>query len=272
MDIVAVSSAAACEKRSYVYRGRTFERKRDLKIVFPNLNEEEIEVLVEPAPLAHARQCARQLLQSLLDACAPVADYRGYVTGEGNFRYEIATIQPYKGNRDASASPVWRRDVEEYLLRDWNTERCEGYEADDRLAVEFTKNPRESILCSQDKDFLQIENLRMYNWRDKKHITVTPEQGRRSFYGQMLTGDDIDNIPGVPGIGPAKADKLLGSITDERLLATVVYSAYQKGYGPKAWEAYQENARLLWLIKTEEGLKNPKKAWRPVISPDGAQC
>lgn len=269
---MAVSAAAACEKRSYVYKGKTYAKKRELLAEHPGAENDEIEILVEPQPLAHARQCARQLLQSILDACAPVAEYRGYVTGPGNFRYDIATIQPYKGNRDKTAEPVWRRDVEKYLLQDWNTERCTGYEADDRLAVEFTKSPHNSILCSQDKDFLQIENLRMYNWRDRKHITVTPEQGRRSFYRQMLTGDVIDNIPGVSGIGPAKADKLLGSITDERLLATVVYSAYQKGYGPKAWEAYQENARLLWLIRTEEGLNNPKQAWRPVISPDGALC
>lgn len=254
-----------------MYQGRVFKKKRELLAEFPQAADEEVEILIEPQPLAHARQCARQLLQSILDACAPVVEYRGYVTGPGNFRYELATIQPYKGNRDKTAEPLWRRDVEEFLLADWNTERCTGYEADDKLAVEFTKNPRESILCSQDKDFMQIENLRMYNWRKKEHITVTPGEARRNFYRQMLTGDVIDNIAGVPGIGEAKASKLLGTITDEKLLATVTYSAYQKGYGPKAWDAFQENARLLYLIRREEDLMNPKAAWKPVIVPDGAK-
>ncbi len=67
-----------------------------------------------------------------------------------------------------------------------------------------------------------------------------------SFYKQILTGDAADNIIGLQGIGPVKADKLLNElITEEELYAACV-AAYD---GDE--ERVLENARLLWLRRSE---------------------
>lgn len=270
-DIVSVASAAACEKRFYEFDGVRYKTKKELyeatKGIDRSIVEQGLFVVVEAEPLAHARQCARQLMQSILDAVAPVSEWRGYVTGKGNFRYELATLQPYKGNRDRSTEPVWRRDVEEYLIADWGVERVEGYEADDKLAVEFCKDPERSVLCSQDKDFKQIPNLRMYSWKSKETIRVSPLDAQRNFWKQVLTGDTIDNIPGIAGIGQKTAEKTIDKLTSEKLMLTAAYAEYQKQHGNKAWDALCENARLLYLCRTEEELKNPKQAWKPCIVP-----
>lgn len=95
-----------------------------------------------------------------------------------------------------------------------------GYEADDiigTLAVEAQKSGVEVIIISGDKDFAQLinNNVSMYDTlKDIKYDVqgvvdkwgVAPDQ----FMDYLaLTGDSSDNIPGVDGIGPKGAQKLL---------------------------------------------------------------
>ena len=42
------------------------------------------------------------------------------------------------------------------------------------------------------------------------------EGGHRNLRRQWLTGDTADNIPGIKGIGPKKADKILNGIPSSR--------------------------------------------------------
>lgn len=269
-DIIAVSCAAAAEKKFVRYEGQRFKNITELKAVFPNVNREEVERIVEPEPFSHARANARGLIQRILDACAPVSDFRGYISGSDNFRYQVATLKPYKGNRDRSEEPTWRKDLEAYLLAEYPVEKTQGHEADDKLAVEYCKDPHNSILCSQDKDFLQIPDLHMYNWYgDSKHVHVTPLEAARNFHIQLLKGDSTDNIAGCAGIGPAKAEEAINSLKDEKLMLTKCYTMYQKAYADKAWANMMENARLIYLCRTEEELADPMNAFKPCIAPAG---
>lgn len=227
-------------------------------------------MFTEVEPVSHAVQCARMMLDGVLSACAPVAEFRGYLTGPGNFRYDIATIQPYKGNR-VTPKPVHFESIRDYLLRECNAELVEGIEADDKLIIEWGKDPDNTIVASIDKDLCQVPGLTVYNWKHRTLRTLTQEEATYNFYKQLLTGDDIDHIPGCPGIGDGKAAKLLKTGMPESLMMTQCYGAYLKAYGDKekAWSALEENARLLYLLRNEEELANPKSAWKPVIRPEG---
>lgn len=266
-DIIAVACSASSEKRLYEYNGKEYETKTALKTAHPNYNQEDVSLIIQPSPFSHARHSARLMVDAILAANAPVKEYRGYVTGPGNFRFALAKTQPYKGNRKDMIQPIWRRDLEEFLIAECNCERVEGYEADDKLAVEFLKDPQHSVLCSLDKDFKQIPNLRMYSWKTKEVETVGPVDALRSFYKQLIMGDTIDNIPCIPGAGPAKAEKMIGGLKDEKLMLTTCYAEYQKAYGKRAWEVMEEMARLLFLCRTEDHLLAPEKAWVPCIKP-----
>uniref|UniRef100_A0A7C4XVY1 DNA-directed DNA polymerase n=1 Tax=candidate division WOR-3 bacterium TaxID=2052148 RepID=A0A7C4XVY1_UNCW3 len=95
----------------------------------------------------------------------------------------------------------------------------EGYEADDVLAT-LAKNLRkygEVYIVSSDKDLLQLvgNNIFVYDaYQDliydsikvKEKFGVPPD--RISDF-LALAGDTIDNIPGVPGIGPHRAVEIL---------------------------------------------------------------
>ncbi|MDQ5884215.1 MAG: polymerase, partial [Pseudomonadota bacterium] len=96
----------------------------------------------------------------------------------------------------------------------------QGVEADDVIATLAKQAEKENIpvcIATGDKDFSQIVNqhIQLYNsmteqWLDEKAIIekygITPNQ----FIDYLtLTGDSVDNIPGVPKCGPKTACKWL---------------------------------------------------------------
>ena len=107
----------------------------------------------------------------------------------------------------------------------------EGYEADDiiatyaRMAVEAGGD---ATIISSDKDLMQLvgPNVHMYDGMKDRQIGV-PEviekwgvPPEKMIDLQALTGDSVDNVPGVPGIGPKTAATLLEEFGDlDNLLA-----------------------------------------------------
>ncbi len=95
----------------------------------------------------------------------------------------------------------------------------EGYEADDIIATLCKKLPQEVeiVIVSGDKDLQQLLCERIVMWDSMRNRIIT-EADIRKRYGlapsrlrevMALTGDKIDNVAGVPGIGEKTALKLL---------------------------------------------------------------
>ena len=99
----------------------------------------------------------------------------------------------------------------------------EGFEADDviaSIAEKLRAEPREDIelrVVSRDKDLYQIIDDRVKLWDPIKnevidsvyleaHCGFSP---RESIDIQALTGDSIDNVPGIPGVGVKTAATLI---------------------------------------------------------------
>ncbi len=95
----------------------------------------------------------------------------------------------------------------------------EGYEADDILATcaQRLKNKGEVYIVSFDKDLLQMvtDTIFVYDaYQDilydrKKVIEKIGAPPERITEFLALTGDNVDNVPGVPGIGPKRALEIL---------------------------------------------------------------
>ena len=58
-----------------------------------------------------------------------------YITGTDNFRIDLATIKPYKGQRPAEKPHHYQR-VRDYLVNFYKAETIVGMEADDKLSIE----------------------------------------------------------------------------------------------------------------------------------------
>jgi 5'-3' exonuclease len=97
-----------------------------------------------------------------------------------------------------------------------------------------------------DKDLNQLPGWH-YNPTKGEEYYVTEEEGLRAFYTQLLTGDRIDNIVGLYGVGPVKAAKLLKDCKEEQSLFKAVVAAYKAANEPI--ERVLENGQLLWLSR-----------------------
>lgn len=174
-----------------------------------------------------------------------------YLTGANNFRHDIATIAPYKGHRRDTPKPEHFAHARDYLVDHWDAVVSEGEEADDMIAKAATKIGPKAIIVSVDKDFLQVP-CSFYNLTKREFVEVDEASGIKFFYTQVLTGDRADNIKGLKGIGPKKAERILADATTEQELYDKVFEAYDGDLG-----ALIENAQLLWLRREDDELWLP---------------
>ena len=200
---------------------------------------------------ATARSQLDNLLYDIIVKTATDADkHQLYLTGKGNFRIDLATILPYKGTRTSEKPPHFYQ-LREYMERTWGAIVTEGIEADDAIAIKGTELGSDCVMVSVDKDFLQIEGHH-FNFVKDLHIYIDEFTGLYNLYHQMLTGDRVDNIRGVVGIGQKKADKILAECKTE----ADMYAAVLEAYDGNA-EELLENAKLLYLLRSEDD------EWKP---------
>lgn len=138
-----------------------------------------------------------------------------------------------------------------------------GYEADDLIAtlVRLAKEAEMKVeIISGDKDLLPLADGDVTIWDPMRDVYFTPEAIEEKFGlppdglvdMRALTGDPSDNIPGVPGIGPKTAQKLLASYQGLEELLSHLDEVKEKKVRDRLQE-YQEQARLSrWLLHLED--------------------
>ena len=178
--------------------------------------------------------------------------YNLYLTGKFNFREQVATLLPYKGNRDPDHKPKYYNEIKEYLIDTWNAQVIDGMEADDAVGIEQYKHKDKStVIVSTDKDLDCIPGHH-YNWVKKIFYYVTLNQANLNFLGQMLEGDRSDNIPGINGIGPKTVPKIIAKCNEDPVqLRNEVVAQYKNQYGNEWINAFNEVATLLWILREE---------------------
>ena len=148
-------------------------------------------------------------------------------TGRPTFRHQA--FQPYKAQRPATPSPLVAqlRRLDELLEQVGGAVLgSPGFEADDVLATvaqRLREEGRATFVVSGDRDLLQVAHgsvrVEFVGQRGKPSV-VYDEAAVRARFGVppwrlpsfvALVGDSSDNLPGVPGIGPGTAKKLLAT-------------------------------------------------------------
>ena len=138
-----------------------------------------------------------------------------------NFRHEM--YSDYKANRPpmpddlAVQIPYIKKIVKAHNIL---TMEQKGVEADDLIASaarQLAAAGHKVIVVSGDKDLLQLVGDDISVWEPMKDV-VMDRDGVRKKYNVgperlldffALMGDKSDNVPGVPGIGPKSAEKLI---------------------------------------------------------------
>ena len=179
------------------------------------------------------------------------------------FRHEL--YPDYKGNRE-KAPDEFREQVPviKQLLQDMEIPvvTVPGYEADDilgTLSAQAEKKDYQVALISGDRDLLQLTS-------DRTEVIIPKTRGGQTTYERYspreveetfgvtpaafielkaLMGDSSDNIPGLPGVGPKTAQKIMetyGSIEE-------AYAHVEEIKPKKAMEAMRDHYEDLQLMR-----------------------
>lgn len=185
---------------------------------------------------------------------------------KSNFRYEAAKTREYKGNRKDSVRPPHYRAMKDHLIKKFKAIEVTGMEADDAIGIESAKNNHDVVIMSTDKDLRMIPGVH-WDGDNQEWVTLDKEDigwlilndkrrlkgyGPMWYYAQLLLGDPVDNIPGVPRIGDVGAHKLLSKCKSIEEMEEVVNNAYGKANLPR--ERLEEVKKLITIL--QEPLSN----------------
>ena len=190
-----------------------------------------------------------------------------------NFREAIAVTKPYKGTR-VKSKPFHFDNLTHYMLGKYDVQLAVGIEADDLICIDSSKAFHEdTVICSRDKDLRMCPAIH-YSWECGRQSSEGPVRvdgtgwlerrgdkvigyGPIFFYYQLLVGDSVDNIPGLPRVGPVKALEALSSVGNERDCYEVVKSLYEERVDGDWLEYLKEQANLLWMVRELDEEGNP---------------
>jgi DNA polymerase-1 len=238
-DILIYGICSACE-----YCARFDD---DLDVVFCNINE------------------AMGLAQSALSKYKIMAkgDLTIYFTGRGNFRKDL--YPQYKAHRKKVRKPAGYAAIRDLLSNNHRIEMEDGLEADDLVGIHHTSclnRGISSLMISSDKDFKTIPGW-LYNPDTDAFTNHTQEDAERNWLFQTLVGDKSDGYPGLDGVGPVGAEKILSK--NGPTWKTVEEAFTNSGF-TKEFAVLQ--ARMARILRDGEYdyMTKEVKLWQPVKS------
>jgi DNA polymerase-1 len=202
-----------------------------------------------------------------------------------NFRKAI--LPTYKANRKNVIKPALLSELRKYLHESYEVFQRPLLEADDVMGILSTMGDNdlihgERIIVSIDKDMKNVPGL-LFNPGRPMDGTVEISEGQADYSHlmQTLTGDPTDGYGGCPGVGKAKAKKILTKTdaNDPRTLWDFVLGAFAHASGRKllpegeTFEAYALKQAQVAKILTAEWYDFTNKRpipWMPTRKKEAA--
>lgn len=171
---------------------------------------------------------------------------RAEMIREGKFLHYFETYKSAGQGR-----PLHYDAIREYMIQHWDAREVHGMEADDKLTIQHTKaydwaydQPCPAgdisrklkdthVIASIDKDLQQVPGW-FYDFtakdKDKDPWTyITKEEADINYYAQWCSGDMVDCIYGVKGVGLTGAKKKVAKIPED--MEGIVRCMYKEWFG-----------------------------------------
>jgi len=207
--------------------------------------------------------------------------YVAFLSCSNNFRHKIAKTKDYKSGRNNNKPKLFYK-LKDFIMNNLGFCVINQYEADD-LVLYYAYNLKnyECIICSPDKDVLYQKEGKHFNYQYKKFnnseevklgdfVNVTQFEVEYFKCKQLLTGDSVDSIIGIPKLGKVKADKILKDLKTKEELFEAVVKKYIEHFkcNQLAINKLCENINLLQMITNDDLIdyfKLPKLKEIPLI-------
>lgn len=243
-DHIVYGAAFAAQKKAWSVEldGETLcvLHKKDDAVSLAEEVEGSFEECAVLKPEGITKWYADKLVKGIIDT-TQCTSYQLYLTPQKTFRDKYET---YKANRTA-AKPLHYGLVRDHLVEKWEAEICDGIEADDMLSLigwqAWKSGDELPLLVHVDKDINQVPGFHV-NPKTGEEYYITESQARKEFWRSMLTGDVADNIKGIHGCGPVKAEKIFDESDDWEQTVREFYSMARLDY--------DTNYTLLKLLET----------------------
>lgn len=224
---------------------------------------------LEVEPMHHAFYNINSMMQKIIQR-TQCQQYYGYLTSsdKSNFRFQL--FEDYKANRKDARKPVFYNEIRDFLIKKWDAIVISDQEADDECSIRHCEynslgwdpDIKNSVVCSFDKDFNNIPGWH-YNYVKDDIYYVSELNALKSFYLQILTGDNSDGIPRIKkGWFEKKSRELIKESRTEEELYDIVFKEIKKVTELSDEETEDlliNRGRLVWLRREPEELWLPPK-------------
>ena len=224
-------------------------------------------------PLSHVLHLIKKRINGIIEQ-TEADSFEVYVEGKGNFREEVAL--DYKGNRKGE-KPEFFKESKQFLIDHFGATLVTGMETDDMVSYllyqDFKKHNGdlsecEVILSSPDKDLNNTPGWH-HNPMTGEVKWIDEEDALLHFLKQALSGDRVDNIPGLPyatdemkekfnlrsrKVGKATAQSVIEGCSVQKAWSNVkeCYLSWgtEEGYSEEATRGYlEQQCQLLWMTR-----------------------
>jgi hypothetical protein len=178
--------------------------------------------------------------------------YIYYLSGDKNFRKDVASVVEYKHARKSNEKPVHLKAIRQHLINKYGARVTPDCECDDAIACALYQSyercgvDTDVCLVSIDKDLFGVAGCTYQFIKDE--FKCTTELEANIWTGvQALMGDPTDSIPGLPdmpkeirkqydlgnyrGVGEKTARKYLEGCNSLQEIYTRILEAYKGHYG-----------------------------------------
>jgi len=198
------------------------------------------------------------ITQIIVDTNA--TNYRVFLEAKGNITFRKVLNPSYKSNRSGKELPANLIEIKDYIIETYNPYLSVGVETDDSIIStwRYLKDNyplTDVVVAANDKDYLTypIDHYDLYHGRFGDTQSISVKEASLNFHKQLLTGDAVDNVKGIKGIGSKGADKILSLSTSYSL---TVCREYKKAYKGKWKDQLKINYLMLKLLDKTRSCKS----------------
>lgn len=242
------------------------------------LNDMESGEIIYDIDLENAFTHSKEKLEFILDSIGGKVENTElhFTGGKESFRYKLLEEafpgqehRQYKFKRQKKHTPAGLDELKAKMLEHYDGKIHYDFEADDIVTYLKKQHGDDSIMCAVDKDVWR--NTPGIHWNyysslkyniDMKWVEISEDEAVYYQYLQAIIGDKSDNVPGLHGIGEAKAAKFIEIGMNESELWEGVVTAYVRhcDYGDP-YDMALLNMRLVNMHQLQDNMEI--KLWEP---------